>query len=105
MPFEQFIFDWQGGFASATRAARSPAHAAYESPAFAALKEMLQPYDVAQPERLSHPYFDRERPETLVIDEIEAIWAAIDKHDDWQPLTAKCMALENAGRAVGTIKD
>jgi uncharacterized protein YdiU (UPF0061 family) len=105
MPFEQFIFDWQGGRASAARAARSPVRAAYESPAFATLKEMLQPYDIAQPARLSHPYFDRERPETLVIDEIEAIWAAIDKHDDWQPLMAKCAALEDAGRAAGTIQD
>jgi len=105
MPFEQFIFDWQGGLVSSMRAGRSPVSTAYEGPAFANVKEILRPYEAADPARLSHPYFERERPETLVIEEVEELWSAIDQHDDWQPLMTKCAAMEEAGRAVGTIRD
>jgi hypothetical protein len=38
---------------------------------------------------LDHPYFARERPGTMLLDEVEAIWARITEIDDWSALTAK----------------
>jgi uncharacterized protein YdiU (UPF0061 family) len=102
-PFEQFFFDWQGGRASEVRAARSPSAEIYASAAFVPLKEALAAYDVAQPERLAHPYFAMERPETLLIDEVEKLWDPIAQLDDWKPVYAKCAAILRAGEAYGNI--
>ena len=33
------------------------------------------------------------------IDEVEAIWAAIDAHDDWAPLNDKLAAIRRMGEA------
>ena len=38
-----------------------------------------------------------ERPETLVIEEVEAIWSAIDRDDDWEPLARKIAAIRATG--------
>jgi hypothetical protein len=35
------------------------------------------------------------------IEEVEAIWAAIDRDDDWGPLTAKVAAIRRMGEALG----
>ncbi|TAL00773.1 MAG: YdiU family protein [Rhodospirillaceae bacterium] len=102
-PFEQFFFDWHGGRVSESRALRSPVADRYGGPAFASLKNLLAPYGVAVPERLTHPYFAGERPATLLIDEIEEIWSAIAEDDNWRPLEVKCAALELAGQALGTM--
>ena len=37
-------------------------------------------------------------PETLVIDEVEALWAAIDRDDDWSPLLRKIDSIREMGR-------
>jgi len=37
------------------------------------------------------------------IDEIEALWSAIDERDDWQPLCEKLAAIARAGEAFGNI--
>jgi hypothetical protein len=34
------------------------------------------------------------------IDEVEAIWAAIDTSDDWGPLEAKVAAIRRMGEAM-----
>ena len=42
----------------------------------------------------------------MVIDEVEAIWAAIDRDDDWGPLAAKIAAVRRTGafnRALGLL--
>jgi len=36
----------------------------------------------------------------LPIEEVERIWAAIDQHDDWQPLHAKVAQIRRFGRAL-----
>ncbi len=36
-------------------------------------------------------------PQTLVIGEVEAIWDAIDRDDDWSKLSAKIVAIRNTG--------
>ena len=41
------------------------------------------------------------RPQAMLIDEVEAIWAAIAERDDWQPLAAKIAAVRAMGEALG----
>ena len=48
-----------------------------------------------------HPYWSRETPETMLIEEVEAIWAAIAEHDDWRALDAKIAAVRAMGEALG----
>jgi uncharacterized protein YdiU (UPF0061 family) len=82
-PYEQFFFDWRGGAASAERAARSPAAEFYMLPHFVAVADGLEAYQPASDVNLDHPYFRRERPRTMLIDDVEAIWAPIAEADDW----------------------
>ena len=52
-----------------------------------------RPYGYVTPDReareptphhnLDHPYFARERPRSMLIDEMEATWAPIAERDDW----------------------
>lgn len=48
-----------------------------------------------------HPLWNEEGPPTLVIDEVERIWSAIDEHDDWAPLAEKIAAIRRLGEALG----
>jgi uncharacterized protein YdiU (UPF0061 family) len=48
-----------------------------------------------------HPYWSDEAPQSMLIDEVESIWSAIDQEDDWQPLVAKVAALRRMGEAHG----
>ena len=50
---------------------------------------------------LSHPLWAEAEPPTLVIEEVERIWAAIDQADDWQPLADKVAAIRRLGEALG----
>ncbi len=53
----------------------------------------------------SHPYWDEEAPQSMLIDEVEAIWAAIDRDDDWTKLEHKIAALRRMGEAHGEAPD
>ena len=48
---------------------------------------------------LDHPYWQHEAPETMLIEEVETIWAAIADHNDWGPLEAKIARLREMGEA------
>ncbi len=48
-----------------------------------------------------HDYWNDDAPQSMVIEEVEAIWAAIDERDDWQPLRDKVEALRRMGEAHG----
>lgn len=63
------------------------------------LGELLASY---QPAATQHEYWADPAPQTLMIDDVEAIWAAIDESDDWAPLHAKVAALRRMGAAHGT---
>ena len=41
-----------------------------------------------------HPYFAGTAPVTLLIEEVEALWAPIAEADDWRPFQAKLAAIE-----------
>ena len=93
-PFERTFFDWRGGLASAGRAKHSPSAAHYEAEAFTPLHAALAEHQPAPTARLDHPYFQRSAPCTMLIDEVEALWAAIAERDDWTPLYAKIAAID-----------
>ena len=61
-----------------------------------ALGEIMAQYEAVESD---HDYWQGDGPETMLIDEVEAIWAAIDRDDDWGPLHAKVDALRRMGEA------
>ncbi|MHA6299874.1 protein adenylyltransferase SelO [Devosia sp. CAU 1758] len=82
-PYEQFFFDWRGGVLSAERAAKSPSAAHYTTDAFRPMADLLEAYGPADEVNLDHAYFARETPRSMLIEEMEAIWAPIAERDDW----------------------
>lgn len=54
-----------------------------------------------QPLDSSHPYWAGEAPQAMQIGEVEEIWSAIARHDDWSALDAKIAALRTMGDALG----
>lgn len=62
------------------------------------LAEALGAY---QPTGLDHPYWSDEAPQSMLIDEVEAIWSAIADKDDWSLLEAKIEAVRRTGSALG----
>ena len=62
------------------------------------LAEALAGY-AAMPD--DHPYWSDEAPQSMLIEEVEAIWAAIAERDDWQPLAAKIATVRELGEALG----
>jgi len=49
----------------------------------------------------AHSYWKDEAPQSMLIDEVEAIWSAIADRDDWQPLRDKIAAVRAMGKALG----
>lgn len=100
-PFEQTLFDWRGGLARLDRVFDGPNGRFYRADAFAHLEAVLQRFGPAGDARLDHPYFQRERPETLLIDEVEALWAPIAEDNDWSAFDAKIAGIDAARSAYG----
>ena len=96
----QVFFDWFGGRLSEERATRSPLASRYKEEKFAAVRDGLYARDAERPERLGHPYFTREKPVSLVYDEVETLWAPIAEHDDWSAFEAKLDDIEAARQAL-----
>ena len=51
--------------------------------AFRPVADLMAAYGPADDVNLGHPYFARVTPRTMLIDEVEAIWAPIADSDDW----------------------
>lgn len=99
--WEPLFFDWFGGFASSARALSGPRAKLYQGEAFDAFRFALMEHEQDRIERLEHPMFAAREPEEMLIDEVEAIWAAIADADDWTPFQAKLDRLEAARLAWG----
>jgi len=97
--WEPIFFDWFGGFSSAARALGGVRGKTYQGEAFDAFRFALMEHEPDRPERLEHPMFAAPEPEEMLIDEVEALWSAIDTADDWAPLQAKLARLEAAKKA------
>jgi len=96
MRWEPLFFDWFGGFASSARALSGPRAKLYQGEAFDAFRFALMEHEPDRIERLEHPMFAAHEPEEMLIDEVEAIWAAIATDDDWALFQAKLARLEAA---------
>lgn len=99
--WEPFFFDWFGGEASEARALGGPRAGLYDGEAFRAFRSSLADYAPRRAEGLASAVFQRDEPEELIIDEVEALWAPIDQDDDWTPLNAKLERIEAARQAYG----
>lgn len=97
--WEPIFFDWFGGFSSAARALGGVRGKTYQGEAFDAFRFALMEHEPDRPERLEHLMFAAPEPEEMLIDEVEALWSAIDTADDWAPLQAKLARLEAAKAA------
>ncbi|ATE64486.1 protein adenylyltransferase SelO family protein [Rhizorhabdus dicambivorans] len=91
---DRFFFDWRGG----ARRAASPADALYDGEDFAGFRAAIADYRGQA--SLDHDYWRDPEPCSMLIDEVEAIWSAIDEHDDWGPLHAKVDAIRRMGEAM-----
>lgn len=98
--WDGFFHDWFCGEASATRALEGPRASLYAGETFTSWRSLLAAYDPDRPQRLSHPAFQAAEPVSLVIGEVEALWSAIDRDDDWSPFAAKLEAIDQLGRAL-----
>jgi len=88
---DRFFFDWSGG-----RRRPGPYDTNY-STHFGEVERILARYESAR--MTDHPYWADAEPCSMHIDEVEAIWAAIDEKDDWAPLHAKVAAIRRMGEA------
>jgi serine/tyrosine/threonine adenylyltransferase len=86
VPIDQFFIDWAGG--------RTPE---IELPATLAdaLKQALAGRSATR-----DLWWEHTRPQSMHIQEVEAIWAAIAERDDWQPLHDKVAAVRAMGAAL-----
>ena len=91
LPLDRFWFDWRGG-----RTRTAAAAATWNLPAFAPFAEKVSVYAGAAPR---HSYWSDAAPCTLLIDEIEAIWADIAACDDWSAFDGKVAAIRRMGEA------
>lgn len=94
--WERFFFDWHRGESRAARALSGPAGAHYAGPAFDVFRRRLAHH---APRGAVDPYFEGDGPCTMLIDEIEALWTAIDERDDWGPFEAKVRDVRRMGAA------
>jgi uncharacterized protein YdiU (UPF0061 family) len=83
---DRFWFDWRGG--------RRPD--GYEG--FDEVAALIARHDPVSGAR-DHPYWTDPAPCSMHIDEVEAIWSAIDERDDWTPLNDKIAAIRRMGEA------
>lgn len=98
-PYERVFFDWRGGMASVERAKESPLAALYAGEDFAEVKALLAGYAPRAGGGLDHPYFARKTPRTMLIDEVEAIWAPIAEADDWSRFESALSDIAQMGAA------
>ena len=75
--------------ASEKRAAASPSAEFYAAENFEPVFATIAAHQTAPGIRLDHAYFSREKPCTMLIDEVEALWAPIADGDDWSAFHAK----------------
>jgi hypothetical protein len=87
---DRFFFDWRGG--------RAPDDAVYDDPTFDALRRELE----GRLRPPTHEFWADEAPCSMSIDEVEEIWEAIAKDDDWAPFERKIAAIRRFGDAITT---
>ena len=87
---DRFFLDWGQE--------KRPITDTYDRPEFTNFEELLAGHSRWRTDR--HEYWKFDNPCSMHIDEVENIWAAIDKSDDWEPLQAKICEVRNLGNAL-----
>ena len=100
-PFEQVFFDLFGDPKGMRDLSGSPGFPSYESAAFAPVRTQLEGYSRAPWADPAHRYFSRPRPCTMLIDEVESLWAPIAEDDDWSAASAKLNSIAEMAEALG----
>ena len=93
-PIDRFFHDWRGGMARDG--------SAYAGADWARFRDAIASC-AAIPGARDHEYWADDAPCSMPVEEVEAIWSAIDQADDWTPLHAKVAAIRRMGQAHGTI--
>jgi uncharacterized protein YdiU (UPF0061 family) len=106
-PFQQVFHDLLGG-GEPERLRASPIRGVFETAAWAEVIEGLRflPPAPGLAAASAHPAASRP-PATMLIAEVEAIWDAIDRDDDWRPLAAKLAELDETrafNAALGLLR-
>lgn len=91
---DRFFFDWAGG----EQRRPSPTDEIYRADAFGDFQALVAPYTPSRP--LDHPYWSGERPVSMHIETVEALWASIAEHDDWAPLGNQIGMIRQMGEAM-----
>ena len=92
-PIDQVFFDWRSG--------RDPGAELYPGEDFRTLAAILLssgPQSISDP---GHPYWSQDKPCSMYIEEVEAIWSAIAEQDDWRAFDEKIRAIRIMGEAMG----
>jgi serine/tyrosine/threonine adenylyltransferase len=89
---DRFFFDWRCG----ERRGASVADPHYSHDGFTDFLRLIPDFAAGPP---AHAYWSDEAPCTMLIDEVEALWAPIAERDDWGPLHAKVAAIRRMGEA------
>ena len=93
--FEQTFFDFHSF--NLDRLQKSTFAVKYCGPIFEQLKVNFLKMNVADVEKQESTYFKKMIPETLIIDEIESIWSAIENADDWSLFEKKLQSIREMG--------
>jgi uncharacterized protein YdiU (UPF0061 family) len=88
--YDRFFFDLHGGLGRET-------NDLYTGSRWDELHALLALYEPSGP---GADYFERNAPCTLLIDEIESIWNAIARDDDWSAFDAKVRDIRAMGAAL-----
>lgn len=89
---DHFFHDWRGGTPRDS--------ASYADAAWAHFHAAIGDHASVSGAK-DHPYWSDDAPCSMHIDEVEAIWSAIDRQDDWSALYAKVAAVRRMGEALG----
>jgi len=98
--WDGFFHDWFGGLASEARAQAGPRANFYQGEDFLAWFNWLDRFQSERPDRLQHAYFQAPEPVSLVIEEVEALWAKIAEDDDWSGLHQKLADITSLREAL-----
>jgi uncharacterized protein YdiU (UPF0061 family) len=89
---DRFFFDWRGG-------RRCDGYEGYDE-----VRALIGQH-ASVPGARDHDYWSDTAPCSMHIEEVEAIWSAIDEADDWAPLYAKVAAIRRMGEAHRAMPD
>ncbi|AGH95285.1 protein adenylyltransferase SelO family protein [Pseudobdellovibrio exovorus] len=89
LKFEQTFFDFHSKKVLNTASLLS----FYEAKSAADVLKLLEKYEIADQAKAQSPYFQSEKPTTLLIDEIESLWKPIASHDDWSLYEQKLQSI------------